>query len=97
MSFTLDLSNIAAHGPCDASYFTKKSGGSAAISYPNGWTSKDVERVAGDNPVALLWLVSKRLVPTTFSEANAALNKVHGKDAADKVRAAFAAGPNARP
>jgi len=97
MSFNLDLSAIARENPCDASYFSKKSSGASTISYPNGWTSKDVERVARENPVALLWLVAKRLVPTTFSEANAALNKVHGKDAADKVRAAFAAGPNASP
>jgi len=93
MAFTLDLADIAACGPCDASYFTKKSGGKRTITYQDGWTTKDTERVIRENPIALLWLVSKQLIPVTFSEANAAIKSVLGEDAAKKVRKDFAAGP----
>jgi hypothetical protein len=105
MSFTIYLSDIAKCGPCDARYFASAviadSVGAVrtaqSITYPNGWQATDTERVVRSNPVALLWLVSKQLVPVTFSQANAAIKKVHGDDAAEEIRKAFAAGPNPTP
>jgi len=93
MAFTLELSKIAECDPCSVAHFAKKAKGLSSISYPDGWQASDTERVAKENGVALLWLVSKQLIPVTFSEANAAINKALGKDAAEKVREAFAAGP----
>lgn len=87
MSFTLDLYEVSQCNPCSTEAFTKKSGGSPTISYPNGF---ETARVALENPVALLWLVAKKLVPVTFTEASQAIEKAHGPGAAKKLREDFA-------
>ncbi len=71
---------------CDLAFFDKHGarirGG--AIEYPNGWTPQDTARVAKDDPIALLWLVSRGIVPVAPNAARAAVKQAHGKSA-DKV------------
>jgi hypothetical protein len=95
MSFTITLDSLRECGACSTAHFESKAGGALALDYPHGWQPADTERVAVENPVALLWLVSRRLVPVSFSQANAALRKVHGVDTVKKIRAAFVAGAKA--
>jgi hypothetical protein len=87
--FKLDLSQITENAACSADHFFLKSGGSTVIEYPNGWQPSDSSRVAKENPIALLWLVSKRLIPVGFSEANRILDETYGKEKATEIRDAF--------
>lgn len=87
--FKLELMNLAGLDPCTLDPFHAKAKGAVSIEYPDGWLKSDSLRVAKENPISFLWLVSKQAIPVSFLTANAILDDVYGKDGADAVRQAF--------
>lgn len=77
--FVITREQVIAHGPCDTSFFdhSPRRVGNEVV-YPNGF---DPEPLAKDDPTALLWLVSKQLVPLSLSAARTAIEAAHGKQA----------------
>lgn len=87
--FKLELMNLAGLDPCTLEAFHAKAKGGIAIEYPDGWLKSDSLRVAKENPIGFLWLVSKQAIPVSFLTANSILDDVYGKDGANTVRQAF--------
>lgn len=94
--FKLELQKLSELDPCTLEAFHAKAKGALAIEYPDGWLKSDSLRVAKENPVGFLWLVSKQAIPVSFQAANTILNEVYGKNGADAVRSAFAKTGQAR-
>jgi len=89
--FVLDRAALEACNACDFSAFEKKSGGTHQAIYSDGWTEAETERLAKDNPIGLLFLVSKNLVPVTSLEARAAIRKASGESVLSAVMGEFRA------